>query len=123
MQYRWIDGDELAVLDPIIESRNWTPLPRERGMAKALIVENDCGEVIGFNVVQLCVHTEPMWVSPQYRGKSKGVSRNLAMKTADYLRGHGITNWRCSTDTPHVAELCEENGMILVKGKVYRGGA
>jgi len=122
MTFRWIDGEELALLDEVFESRTWTPITKDKGLARVLICEGEDGRLLGFNVVQLCAHVEPLWVAPGMRGRANGLTEELANRTAQYLRDNGVRNWRCTTSSPRVAELCESNGMVLVEGKVFRGG-
>lgn len=117
MQYRWIDGDELAVLDPIIESRNWTPLNRK--CSRALIAEED-GQLKGFLVVQLYAHTEPLFVSPGERGQ--GIAEELSVRVVDYLRKSEVTNWMAMCSSPHAVKICERNGMERVSIPVFKGG-
>lgn len=117
MTYRWIDGDELAVLDPIIESRNWTPLNRK--CSRALIAEED-GQVKGFLVVQLYAHVEPLFVAPADRGM--GIAEELGHRVVSFLRDNQVTNWMATCSSPYAEKICKNNGMVRVADPVYAGG-
>lgn len=117
MTYRWLDGDELALLDPIIASRNWTPINRK--CARALIAEEN-GYLRGFLVVRLIEHTEPLWVEPDSRGRE--IAGELSRQMAEYLRSHNVSGWMAQCDSPYAVELCEQNGMTRIESPVYMGG-
>lgn len=119
MTYRWLDGDELAMLDPIIASRSWTPINRK--CARALIAE-ESGELRGFLIVRLVEHTEPLWVAPDSRGGEMQIASELSRKMAEYLRSHNVRGWMAQCDSPYAVELCEQNGMTRIESPVYKGG-
>ncbi len=119
--FRWIDKkEELERLYPIFENFGWTNL--NPYFSKALIAEDEDGNIIGFNALQMVARPEPLWVSPKYRGKKNGLTQDLAKEMASYLNSTGCPYWVIKTESPFVMELCEENGMARSSESFYEGG-
>jgi hypothetical protein len=38
--------------------------------ARVVVVEDDKGNIVGWWVIMTCVHLEPVWVDPRYRGNA-----------------------------------------------------
>jgi len=112
--YRWIQGDELSLLDPIFEYYHWTKL--NPFVSRALIAEQD-GKLRGFLVVQLFPHLEPLWVTPVALGT--GIADELAKQGIDYMIAN-TQGWQAMADTPHAEALCKQFGMVKVDAPVYR---
>lgn len=120
MNYRFIEGEELQILDEVITKKDWTPINPK--YAKALIAEDEEGNLKGFVVAQLMLHVEPMYVSPDARGEESGVSKELSHKMATHLRERGIRNWMAICDSPYAEKICKENGMVRCESPLYKGG-
>jgi hypothetical protein len=119
MEYRFIEGEELSKIVPILEKFGWSPL--HPTYSKALIAEEE-GEIKGFLVLQAVLRTEPMYVSPECRGRTTGIAKELASQMTAHLKENGVNVWYCQADNPYVVELCEENGMVQVESPTYKMG-
>lgn len=117
--YRWIEGKELERLKPVFDKFKWSEL--NPYFSKAIVAEDEDGEIIGFNVLQMVAHPEPLYVEKEYRG-SRGVASELASQMTNYLRSINAPYWMIRTNSPHVAKLCIENGMVKSSASLFEGG-
>ena len=118
MTFRWIEGVELARLEPVMARFGWTPL--DPVFSKALIAEDEYGEIVGFNVLQVCLKSEPLWIDKTHRGEERGdLAMQLATKMAEHLKQAGATYWEVGSKSPFVERLCEANGMKKLEFPVY----
>lgn len=113
-QDKWLSGSELDILDPIFESRGWTPLDKTKTIAHCVF--DDQGDLIAFNVAQKIAYVGPMWIDPDFRGS--GVAEELADKMAILMASSGST-FIVVADNPASAKLCEKFGMKKVESPVY----
>jgi len=120
MIFKWITGSELERLTPVFEKFGWTPL--DPVFSKALIAEDEEGEIVGFNVVQLCIRPEPLWVAPENRGEESGLAMELAKQMAAHLREVGAVYWEVKAANPFVEKICTGVGMERETLPVYKGG-
>ena len=79
VQYRWLNGWEATDIEwdrveTIIETRGWIPLNRRT--TRVLLAETAAGGLVGFIVLQLIPHVEPLFVAPSMR--ATGVAEDLA---------------------------------------------
>jgi GNAT superfamily N-acetyltransferase len=121
--YRWIDGptateEEWERIDKILEARGWMAL--NRATSRILVAEDPHGILSGVFTFQLIPHTEPMWVSPAYRGTD--VAAQLADRMLEFLRENQARGWMIVADNPIAARMCEERGMRRVHAPVYMAG-
>lgn len=63
---KWLEGDDLDQLEPIMRQRGWMALNKQT--SRALAAFDDTGKLIGFSVLQLVPHTEPLYVDKEWRG-------------------------------------------------------
>lgn len=112
IEYRWIDGDELVILEPVLEKMGAASLNHKT--ARALCAFQGA-EMVGFFVMQLFPHVEPLWVRPQSRGM--GVAQSLASQMANYM-SHS-RGFICIADNPFSEKMCQDFGMKLVTSPVY----
>jgi hypothetical protein len=117
MTYRFIEGPELELLRDTIEKQGWSQL--NPYSSKALVCEED-GEILGFLVVQAQLHSEPIWVKTDKRGRATGIASELSSKMAEHLKENNVPCFFCQADNPFVVELCEENGMLKVESPIYK---
>jgi hypothetical protein len=116
--FRWIEGEELELLRPVIEAHGWTPL--DPIFAKALIAEDEEGNLAGFNVLQVVLRPEPLWVAKRCRGEQgEELAMQLAEQMTEYLRVAGATYWEIKAASPFVGRLCEANGMKKMETPMY----
>ena len=114
MTYKWIEGDDLKALEPILESRGWTSLNNKTCRA---LCAYDGEHLAGFLVLQLFPHCEPLWVSKDYRGT--GVAEDLADKMMEFMSKIQARGFMVIADNPAAAALCERHGMRKVESAVY----
>jgi hypothetical protein len=119
MIFKWITGSELERLTPVFEKFGWTPL--DPVFSKALIAEDEEGEIVGFNVLQVCLRPEPLYVAPAYRGEN-GIAMELAAQMAKHLKDSGAVYWEVKARTPFVEAICTANGMEKETLPIYKGG-
>lgn len=123
MRYRWIDGfnatdAEWNRIEDLLASRGWSSLTRST--SRILVAEDDDGELMGFLVLQLYPHTEPLWVRPSARGTD--VAAELSNRMVDFLIEIKARGWMVIADSPFAAKLCEERGMRKLEKPVYVAG-
>lgn len=116
INFRWLDGDDLKTLAPIIEERGWMPLNLNTSRALCAF-DNRTGHLVGFVALQLVPHTEPLWVSKMYRGT--GLAENLADRIVEFLRATNARGFMVVADDPASVRLCEAVGMKRVESPVY----
>ncbi|MGH7184504.1 MAG: GNAT family N-acetyltransferase [Nitrospiraceae bacterium] len=114
IEHRWLDGDELDQIQLILQNRGWTPLNKPTSRALAAF---DGDKLVGFIVLQLVPHTEPLWIDPDYRGSY--IAEGLAQGMRQFMRSIEARCFMVMADNPHAVRLCEESGMQLVKSPVY----
>ena len=118
--YRWLDGwtatdEEWDRIETIIETRGWIPLNRRT--TRVLLAETAAGGLVGFIVLQLIPHVEPLFVAPSMR--ATGVAEDLAERMKAYLDEVGVRGYIATAENPSAAKLCEAHGMTKVEKPVY----
>ena len=114
MEVKWLQGEELEVLQPIVEKRGWTPL---HPAAVARVAFDSEGLVCGFHVLQLRPHPEPLWVREDMRGT--GLAGDLAGDMHHFLEETLTAGFMCIADSPEAEKLCKSFGMKKVEKPVY----
>lgn len=79
-------------------------------------IEND--EVVGFLVVQLVVHAEPIWIHEDYRGKVNW--QKLVRMGEDFLGRNTGREYYAFAPNDHIEAMCEIVGMEKMLWIVYR---
>jgi len=111
--YRWLEPQEVESLRAIFDVNGGElPDPKLSAIYGAL---NDEGKVVGFHVVQLVPHAEPMYVEPEYRAK---------VNWREFQRGvesvmQGVEYYIFPSDD-RVAKLCKRGGMEEVPMRAFR---
>ena len=118
--FRWIDGptatdEEWQRIDDILAVRGAAPL--NRPTSRILVAEDTEGVLLGFLVLQLLPHLEPLYVKPSSRGT--GLAERLSKRGTEFLRSHNA-QWMSIADDPIAARLCESVGMHKVESPLYR---
>lgn len=119
VSYRWVNGPDASEedwdrIEGILAARGWNSL--NRPTSRILIAEED-GELVGFFVLQFFPHTEPLWVRPSRRGGE--VAEALADQMLAFMTEVQARGWMLIADSPTVAKMAEERGMVKVESPVY----
>lgn len=120
VEYRWVNGptasqEDWDAIEAVLKDRGWSSLNRET--TRIRIAEED-GALVGFVVLQLFPHLEPLYVDPAHRGS--GIAEQLADDITSFMVEIKARAWEVVADSPHAEKLCKREGMTLVPHKVYR---
>jgi hypothetical protein len=123
MRFRWIDGATASDADwdrieGILATRGWMSL--NRPTTRIRVAEDDDGTLVGFYVLQMVPHAEPLWVAPSER--SSGLADALADDMLRFLVDVRARGWMIVADNPVAARMCEARGMRKIKAPVYAMG-
>lgn len=114
IEYKWVDGDDLAELEPIIIRNNWASL--NPNTSRAICAYED-GVLVGFFVLQLFPHLEPLFVSPSLRGGE--VTFELVNRMNEFIKDINIRGFMCVADSQFAEKLCQQRGMFKITSPVY----
>lgn len=113
IKYRWLTPEEAQTLKPIFDENDGAfPSPELSLFCGAI---NDDEEIIGFHVIQLVPHAEPMWVNPEYRAKVNW--REFQKMIEGILQGG---DYFIFPGDERIAKLCKRGGMEEVPLKAYK---
>jgi GNAT superfamily N-acetyltransferase len=117
--YRWIEGsaateEEWDRLEAILASNSWMALSREASM---VLVAEYADSIVGFCVLQVIPHLEPLYVAPEFRGSDIAV--RLADQAVEYMHKINARGWVSVAQHPVAARLCEREGMKQIQHPVY----
>jgi len=124
VEYVWLDGPSLsdfdwetqtAAISRVIDARGWMRLNRRT--SRILIAEDADQKLLGFMVLQLVPHTEPLWVLPSMRGSD--IAETLVERMIDFMFSQQSRGWMVVADNPSAAKLCEDHGMTKLDCPVY----
>lgn len=124
--YRWIGGvdsehgpaatkEEWDRIEGILVVRNWMSL--NRPTSQVLLAEDAEGQLLGFMVLQLVPHPEPLFVIPSQR--ASGIAEELADRMLTFMVSIQTRGWMVVADNPAAAKLCEARGMTKLDCPVY----
>ena len=103
---RLLPADEYARLVPFFLA---TPDAMPSAISsQTAVAEDSDGNIIGFFVLQLVAHAEPIWVAEDYR--QQGVAKLLIDEINGVADEHGLSYYSFAQDE-RVEQLCAENGM------------
>jgi hypothetical protein len=111
---RWLTPDELALLDPILESNGWASLNGQTCQVRAAFDED---KLVGFFTLQQYPVLGPLWVDSKYRGS--GLPEQLASDMREFLVDIKIRGFLVIADSIFTELLCQKFGMKLVNHPVY----
>jgi hypothetical protein len=125
IKFEWIDGpdsrgprpathEEWDAIDEVCAARGWMSL--NRTLTRVLVATRD-GKIVGFHVMQLVPHTEPLYVYVAERGTD--LAARLADQMVEFMLSVKARGWLVIADSPHAKKMCEERGMMKVKSPVY----
>jgi hypothetical protein len=120
VEYRWIDGatasdEDWERIENILASRGWMSL--NRNTSRIRVAEGEGGKLVGFYVLQMIPHAEPMWVAPSAR--ASGVADELADDMLQFLTEVNARGWMIVADSPFAEKMCEARHMKRIKSPVY----
>jgi len=90
-----------------------------RATSRILVAEED-GQIIAFNVWQLIPFAGPLYVDPEYRGT--GIAVELADQMLTFLVDNKARGWIAAASNRHSQKLCESRGMTKIETPVYAMG-
>lgn len=114
--YKWLDGDSVHEIDPILASRG---LPSLNPETTRILAAYDGDKLVGFLVLQLFPHMEPLYVDPSYRGNGAEIANKLIDDMFAFAEICQIRGFMCVADSPHAEKLCRERGLIKLADPVY----
>ena len=125
VRFEWVDGpdgegpnpatkEEWERIDDVCATRGWPSLSRT--LTRILLAKRG-DEIIGFHVLQLFPHSEPLWVAESDRGTE--LAMTLADKMLEFLVSVKARGWMVIADSPFAEKLCRDRGMVKVKSPVY----
>jgi hypothetical protein len=124
VRYRWIDGPkisetewlkEMERIDAIMAARGWMTLGQATSVIR--VAEDAQGKLLGFLVLQLIPHTEPIWTAPAARGTS--VAEHLISDMIRFMGEAQIRGFMVVADNPLVVSHCRAYGMKEVESPVF----
>lgn len=115
VQYRWLETEELHLVDPIFEEQGWTKL--NEATSRVIVAQKD-GKIVGLCTLQLFPHTEPLYCSPEVRGT--GVAEELADRMKAFLDEIQVRGYQAMADNEFAEKICIDRGMTKITAPVYR---
>ena len=125
IRLEWLDGpdgqgpnpatpEEWAAIDDVLIGRGWMSL--NRTLSRVLVARR--GEkIVGFHVMQLVPHAEPLWIEEAERGGT--LAAEMADQMVKFLTEVQCRGWMVTADSPFAEKLCEDHGMKKVESPVY----
>jgi|SRR5688572_27103858 len=116
IKYRWLTQEEFPLLAPVFAEQD-AALPNPL-LSAVFAAFNDAEELVGFHVLQLVPHAEPMWIHPEYRAK---VNWREFQRGIESLFDHaeGGTYFIFPGDE-RIAKLCKRGGMTEMPIKAWK---
>jgi GNAT superfamily N-acetyltransferase len=123
--YEWVDGpdsggphpatrEEWEAIDARLVESGWMSL--NRTLTRVLLAKRD-REIVGFHVMQLLPHAEPLYVAPTERGTK--LASELADRMVEFLKASNARGWMVLAGNAHTEKLCRERGMKKIASSVY----
>lgn len=111
--YRILTPDEIQTIVPVFEAMGATlPDPALSQIVGAV----KSGRVVGFIVLQLCLHAEPMWIEPGHSEVFNGISRTAQDVVAERTGGARVFLF---ADADKVTRLSDINEFERINSPVY----
>lgn len=114
IEYRWLDGDQIAQIEPVLLSMNAMSVNREQSR---VIAAYDKERLIGFFVMQLIPHMEPLYVDPDYQ--ERRIAINLVARMVDFMKECNARGAMLVAESPGVEKLAEYFGMERIQYPMY----
>jgi len=116
VEFRWLDGDAVNEVAPLIEAHGWVPLNPSMSRVRAAYDNN--GILIGFLPFNCVPHIDGLWVDLRHRGA--GVAEQLVKDVVAFLYEVECPAAFVICDNPASEKLAQAYGMELVTQPVYR---
>lgn len=117
MQYQWLTGHELDILDPILQSNGWSSLNPNDTIARVAWDDERNGEPVGLFVLQRYPVLGPLWIDRKHRGN--GVAEQLVTDMRQFIGEIRIRGAVVIADSIHTEVLCKQFGLKRVESPVY----
>lgn len=114
--YRWLSPDEAETLRTVFEE-NGGDMPRP-DLSAIYGAFTDEGQLVGFHVLQLVPHAEPMWIHPEWRAKVNWRKFQEGIETLFDKQSGG--EYYIFPGDERIAKLCKRGGMEEVPLKAYK---
>ena len=116
MEYRLLDKSEIAKLAPTLQQLGWAIAYPQTCQVLAA-VEN--GEIVGFQMLQLLPHLEPLYLAPEYRGT--GLADELAKRGMEIFQTAGASQVLAVAGNAHAERICRDVlGMKKIDGVIFK---
>lgn len=112
--YRWIEGDELVILDSLLERRGWKPLNKDLSRAFCAFADD---KIVGFMVCQMVLHAGPLLIDPEFRGGE--IAPTLAEEMVAYAHDLDAADLLVVPENPFSEALCNAFKLEPVTSPVY----
>lgn len=117
LTYRWLEGEDLKQLEPMLEARGHMSLNNALARALCVFDKDNNDKIIAFHVLQHIPHAEPLYVDKEYRGT--GIAEDLADRMVAFLKSCDARGFMVVADNPASVKLCEQFGMRRVESPVF----
>jgi hypothetical protein len=114
--YKWLDFDKITELDPYMIARGLPTLNQSTTRVRAAY---DGDTLVGFLVLQLFPHCEPLYVDPNYRGNNSEIANKLIDDMFSFMGDCSIRGFISIAESPHAEKLCIERGLEKIEYPVY----
>lgn len=120
IKFRWVDGPtcddaDWERIEAILVTRGWMSL--NRATSRILVAEDADRKLLGFQVLQLVPHVEPLYVAPSAR--ATGLAEELVERMIKFLGEVQIRGYLATAESPFAAQICERHGMTKLEYPVY----
>lgn len=112
MNIRVLEGHEFPKLESLFAD-NGVALPNPD--FSEIIVAEDQNEIVGFLVAQLVLHTEPVWIKPEHRGK--GLWRDLHLMAQKSI---GDQEYFAFAPDDRISHMAESVGLKKMPWSVFK---
>jgi ribosomal protein S18 acetylase RimI-like enzyme len=114
IEYKWLDNDSVEALDAVMIAHSMPVLNRHTTRVRAAY---DGDRLVGFLVLQLFPHMEPIYVDPEYRGN--GISKQLVDDMYEFMNECQIRGFMCMAESPNSEKICQGLDMTKIEIPVY----
>ena len=114
IDYRWLEPEEMGLIEPVLEKMNAISINREQSRVVGAF---DGERLIGFFVMQLVPHLEPLYVDPDYRNGT--VALNLVMEMVQFMKDCNARGAILVAEHPGVEKIAEHFGMERITHPLY----
>jgi hypothetical protein len=120
LRYSIIKPEEWHRLEPLFRKLNFFLPPQI--LANCAIAENDCRDIVAFQVLQMVLHAEPSYIQPEYRGMVNLLRmwRLLEDLPKDKNNPMIVPGYLLIAPNENIARLAELGGFEAIKGTIYK---